>query len=103
MFNRRQHRALVTWLAIAGTATLKLRAVRATRFIVLDAVELDVAGVTAGRRGKVPFTADGTHLRVELARDVKPGAAVTLAIEYSAQPRRTRPIRWRRRRSRRRG
>jgi aminopeptidase N len=58
-----------------------------TRFVELDAVELDVRGVTAAG-APLLFTHDGRRLRVDLGAPRPTGDRITLEIAYAGSPRR---------------
>src|SRR5580692_561744 len=73
--------------SVAGTATLRTTALGQTRSVELDAVELEIASVTANGK-PAAYRHDGKKLRVELVRELQPGDELVLAIEYSGSPRR---------------
>ncbi|HEY6476717.1 MAG TPA: M1 family aminopeptidase [Polyangia bacterium] len=73
---------------LSGTATLTVAARRAgLTSVSFDAVELDVASVTVGRR-PATFSNDGQTLRVTLSETPPENAPVEIAVEYSCRPRR---------------
>ncbi|HEX4455257.1 MAG TPA: M1 family aminopeptidase [Kofleriaceae bacterium] len=73
--------------SVEGTATLRATALGSTRAVELDAVELEIASVTANGK-PAAFRHDGKKLRVELATELVPGNELVLVIEYSGTPRR---------------
>src|ERR1700690_1548510 len=73
---------------LSGVATLTVT-VRQDRLAVvtLDAIELDVEGVTVGALPP-PFDNDGEMLRVTLPEPQPEGSTIEIAVRYSCQPRR---------------
>ncbi len=55
--------------------------------IELDAVELDIHGVTM-REQSLPFSVSGGRLRIELGEARQPGEDLTVVVEFSGNPRR---------------
>ena len=87
-----QHLALVLDVdpvkrTVAGTATLRAKAIAATKTIILDAVELTIEKVTVGGK-PAAFRHDGKKLRVELPSAAVAGAELVIAIDYKGAPRR---------------
>jgi len=73
--------------SITATCTLRLSALVAERWLLLDAVELDIDSVTRNRKD-LAFTNDGQVLHIDLGEEAKVGRPFTVEIEYTAQPRR---------------
>src|SRR5580704_3373679 len=72
---------------VGGTATIRCAAIATTSAVELDAVELDIAKVTANGKS-AGFRHDGKKLRVELPAPLAAGAELVLAIDYSGSPQR---------------
>jgi aminopeptidase N len=73
---------------VRGTCTLTLAVVaEGTRWLRLDAVELDVSRVVCAG-ATLPFSSDGAVLSVDCGRMLASGSEVTLEIDYQARPRR---------------
>ncbi|MEU1039437.1 M1 family metallopeptidase [Streptomyces sp. NPDC005551] len=72
---------------VQATATLSIRADRVLNRLSLDALGLDIRAVDVDRRSATWEQAD-EKLRITPARPLPPKKAVTLRIEYSADPRR---------------
>jgi aminopeptidase N len=73
---------------LRGTAYLTVRVIApATRFVELDAVELEIASVTSGDAA-LDFRHDGRRLRVDLGDARAAGDQLTLDVAYGGSPRR---------------
>ncbi len=56
--------------------------------VEFDAVEMEIAGVRLDGGGDLDYTYDGARLRIDLAGARKAGEELTVAVSYSASPRR---------------
>lgn len=73
---------------VAGTAALRVRTTRALSRLSLDALGLDIASIrVAGRTAT--WEQAGEKLRITPAAPLPAGAAATICVAYSADPRRT--------------
>src|SRR5450432_604811 len=73
---------------IRGSASLTVKVIApGTRFVELDAVELEIAGVTSGGKA-LESKHDGRRLRVDLGAPRAAGERFTLDIAYGGSPRR---------------
>ncbi|MEY9996240.1 aminopeptidase N [Streptomyces sp. V4I8] len=75
---------------VDATATLKIRTTQALSRFSLDALGLDIRSVRVGGR-TATFEQVAEKLRITPARALPAECAVTVCVEYSADPRRTLP------------
>ena len=74
---------------VSGVARLRFSVLaKATQFIELDAVELDILAVTATDDRPCEFRSDGKKLRVDLGSPLEIGTRLTIAVTYRGAPRR---------------
>jgi len=74
--------------AIKGVASLTIKVIApGTRFVELDAVELEISGVKAGGK-PLEHKHDGRRLRVDLGAPKSAGEKLTLDVAYGGSPRR---------------
>ncbi|MEV0170537.1 M1 family metallopeptidase [Streptomyces sp. NPDC050803] len=75
---------------VEATATLRIRTTQDLTRLSLDALGLDIRAVRVGGR-PATFEQSAEKLRITPARPLWKNAAVTLCVEYTADPRRTLP------------
>ena len=71
---------------IQARQELEITAVQGVDAVELDAAELDIKSVSAGGK-KLAFRTIGDRLAIKLAKKLGEGERATLAISYSARPR----------------
>ncbi|MFT3709904.1 MAG: M1 family aminopeptidase [Archangium sp.] len=74
--------------SLAGVATHTLKAIRATKKLTFDAIDLDVQKVEVDGKAVQFDAASHRELHVHLAKATKPGAELKVKITYRATPQR---------------